>query len=543
MPASSRIRDDYTLVAPSTKAKPMVRRWPWLVCGFVAPIVALPLIMREPAQAADSNEAVSAVESVDEISGDDASPVDSAPVNNAPVYTKVAISDLRANRPISNTQARPNEKDTADLYEIARAAAGRAVEEVTEKIEIEVATPPAEAATESKTAVPAPEIVVAEPAPVEIAEKAAEQAINQEWIEIKVRPGDALSTMIEANGMATQDWLALSKLKGKARVLTRMRAGQTFRALRRDGRLQALSYNLDEFSRLEVTRNDSGIFEYEVAKDEIDRRNAHAVGNITSSLFLAGRDAGLSDRLIMEMANIFGWDIDFALDMRIGDRFVAVYEELYKDGEKVRNGDIVAAEFVNDGRAYRAVRYTDEGGYSSYYTPDGAAMRKAFLRTPVALGRISSGFSLRRKHPVLNRFRAHKGVDYAAATGTPIRVTGDGKIIHRGTKGGYGRTVIVRHGNGATTLYAHMSRYKGGMGVGSRVRQGQTIGYVGASGLATGPHLHYEFRMNGVHKNPLRIKAPRAKPIPKNQRKHFDQQVAPLVAQLDSIATVELAMQ
>lgn len=514
MPASSRIRDDYTVVrARPTKA----RRWPWLVCGFAVPLIALPLIARDPASANPVPEQELQPPTTDTAAVNSSQPAQQTP---APVIT----ADVAP-------------ANTAALQDIARAAAGRAVEEVTEQIEVAIVAPAITKPSTSSKAVQATELEqVALPEPKLVEPK-------EDWLTIKVRPGDALSTMIESHGMSTKDWLALSRLKGDARVLTRLMPGETFKVLRRDGRLQELNYSLDEFRHLHITRNDADKFEVAVLEDEIERHNAHAVGNITSSLFMAGQDAGLSDRLIMELANIFGWDIDFALDMRVGDRFVVVYEELHKDGEKVRNGDIVAAEFVNQGKAWRAVRYTDETGYSSYYTPEGAAMRKAFLRTPVAFGRISSGFSLRRKHPVLNRFRAHKGVDYAAPTGTPIRATGDGKIISRGTKGGYGRTVVIRHGSGITTLYAHMSAYKRGQRVGSRVRQGQTVGYVGASGLASGPHLHYEFRMNGVHKNPLRVSLPRAKPIPKKQRQHFDEQVAPLVAQLNSISTIEVAMQ
>ncbi|HEB99883.1 MAG TPA: M23 family peptidase [Thiotrichales bacterium] len=295
-----------------------------------------------------------------------------------------------------------------------------------------------------------------------------------------------------------------------------------------------MRYERNRLERLLVSRAADG-FKAEVIERAPERATAHATATIDSSLFLAAQKAGLSDNLTMELAGIFGWDIDFALDIRRGDRFTVIYEELFLDGEKIGNGDILAAEFVNQGHVYRAVRYTDASGRTSYYAPDGHSMRKAFLRTPVAFSRISSRFSLGRKHPILNRIRAHKGVDYAAPYGTPIKATGDGKVIFIGRKGGYGKAVILRHGSRYTTLYAHMSRFARGLHSGSRVRQGQVIGYVGKSGLATGPHLHYEFRINGVHRNPLTVKLPAAAPIDRRYRADFEQKSRTLLAQLDLV--------
>ncbi len=286
--------------------------------------------------------------------------------------------------------------------------------------------------------------------------------------------------------------------------------------------------------------NDS--FIVEESSRELDKISQVANGTIDQSLFLAGQDAGMSDSLIMALAGIFGWDIDFALDIRQGDSFTVMYEELYLDGEKVGDGNIIAAEFINDNRTYRAYRYTDSKEKTEYYAPDGKSMRKPFMRTPVDLARISSHFNLRRKHPVLNKIRAHKGVDYAASTGTPIKATGDGKVVHRGRKGGYGNTIILRHGNTYTTLYAHMSKYARKTGVGSRVKQGQIIGYIGSTGLATGPHLHYEFRVNGVHRNPLKVKLPSAKPLPDSEMDRFQASIQPLIVQLDAYSRSALVM-
>ena len=244
----------------------------------------------------------------------------------------------------------------------------------------------------------------------------------------------------------------------------------------------------------------------------------------------------------MELAGIFGWDIDFALDIRQGDSFAVIYEEVFLDGEKVRDGDIIAATFSNRGESYQAIRYTDASNHTDYYSPDGHSMRKAFLRTPVEFSRISSRFSLGRKHPILNTIRAHKGVDYAAPRGTPIKATGDGKVIYRGVKGGYGNVVIIQHGSSYSTLYGHMSRFARGVHSGSHVKQGQIIGYVGSSGLATGPHLHYEFRINGVHRNPLTVKLPDAQPLPKQYMADFQMHANQLVASLDLLSKTNVAL-
>lgn len=256
---------------------------------------------------------------------------------------------------------------------------------------------------------------------------------------------------------------------------------------------------------------------------------------------MAASNAGLDDSLAMELAFIFGWDIDFAQDIRKGDRFSVIYEEIFRHGEKIGNGDIVAAEFVNQGRKLQAFRYTSPDGSSQFFSADGKAMRKAFLRTPVDFARISSHFNLGRRHPILNRIRAHKGVDYAAATGTPIKAAGNGKVEFKGRKGGYGNTVIIKHGSSYSTLYAHMSRFGRGIHNGSRVQQGQIIGYVGSSGLATGPHLHYEFRVNGSHVNPLTVKLPAADPLPQKYKEDFRRSITPVLAQLETLNQIRTA--
>ena len=236
---------------------------------------------------------------------------------------------------------------------------------------------------------------------------------------------------------------------------------------------------------------------------------ASVQGSITTSLDDAARKARLPDSLVDQLTQIFAWDIDFVTNLHPGDRFTVVYEKGGFNGAD----DIVAAEFTNRGRTYRAVRYIDKDGYANYYTPEGKALQKAFLSTPVDFARISSGFSSHRRHPVLNRIRAHKGVDYAARTGTPVKATGSGVVTFQGRKGGYGQVIILQHGDRYETVYAHLSGYKGGLREGSRVRQGEIIGFVGQTGLATGPHLHYEFRIDGVHQNPLTAQISNSIPV------------------------------
>ncbi|GAA6139016.1 peptidoglycan DD-metalloendopeptidase family protein [Arenicella sp. 4NH20-0111] len=255
---------------------------------------------------------------------------------------------------------------------------------------------------------------------------------------------------------------------------------------------------------------------------------------ISSSLYLAAQNKGLSNNLIMEMVKIFGWDIDFVQDIRAGDSFHIVFTEHQKDGEKLSDGHILAAEFTTQGHSYSAIRFEDSNGDASYYNQDGESMLGTFLRSPVEFSRISSRFG-KRKHPISKKWKAHKGVDYAASRGTPIRATADGKVTLAGRKGGYGKTVVLRHAGRFSTLYAHMNGFAKGIRSGVRVKQGQTIGYVGSTGMSTGPHLHYEFRVDGVHRNSLTYKTPKASSISKAERANFDKVALTLSKQLSSI--------
>lgn len=362
-----------------------------------------------------------------------------------------------------------------------------------------------------------------------------------DWQEVEVKPGDTLSAIFGRLGLGPAEVHALIDTGPETAKLARLLPGQVLRVHIADGRLEALRHNVTPDSILTVTR-EADRFRASVEERAVETRLLHAGGMIGTTLFNAGKSAGLSDRLIMQMVGIFGWDVDFALDIREGDSFFLLFEERWLNGEKLDEGEIVAAEFVNHGRTFRAVRFTDAQGHSSYYDAEGRSMRKAFLRSPVDFRRISSRFQRERYHPVLGKKRPHRGVDYAASVGTPIKAAGDGRITFRGWKNGYGRTVIVQHGGRHTTLYAHMSKFRGGQKVGSRVRQGQVIGYVGKSGLATGPHLHYEFRIDGVHRNPLTVKLPKAEPIPTANQAAFSVMAESLLGQIDVLKRTQIAL-
>lgn len=266
--------------------------------------------------------------------------------------------------------------------------------------------------------------------------------------------------------------------------------------------------------------------------DEIPRHITSVHGTIYSSLALAGQKAGLSDELIAQLTNIFAWDIDFATNLHQGDQFTVVYESTGYD-HNTDDSQIIAAEVVNQGRILSAIRYKDREGNVNYYSPEGKPMRKAFLSTPVDFVRISSGFNSHRRHPILNRIRAHKGIDYAARTGTPVKSAGDGEVIFRGRKGGYGQVLIVKHGEHYETLYAHLSDFRNGLESGDLVKQGEVIGYVGQTGLATGPHLHYEFRVDGVHRNPETLNLAQSIPLDAEALADFKVQSQPMLAQLN----------
>ncbi len=354
------------------------------------------------------------------------------------------------------------------------------------------------------------------------------------WESVEVKSGDNLALIFKRKRLSPQMLYNIMALGGDTAVLKRIKPGQEIRFLIEDGQFEALQYDVDLTDTLYIKKL-GDIYSADLLEKELEVRVKTGSGIIRDSLFVAGKRAGLTDNMIMQLINLYGWDIDFAMEVRKGDQFQVLFEERYKDGVKVQDGPILAAEFINRGKSFKAVRYTHADGHSDYYAENGNSMRKAFLRTPVEFARISSRFSLGRKHPILNKIRAHKGVDYAAPTGTPIKAAGDGVVKLAARKGGYGKTIILQHGGKYTTLYGHLSAYARGVKRGSHVKQGQIIGYIGMTGLATGPHLHYEFRVNGVHRNPLTVELPKAMRIPDTLMGEFKTQTEPLLAQLSTI--------
>ncbi|MCE0462236.1 MULTISPECIES: peptidoglycan DD-metalloendopeptidase family protein [Pseudomonas] len=359
--------------------------------------------------------------------------------------------------------------------------------------------------------------------------------------EVIVAKGDTLSTLFEKVGLPATSVHEILASDKQAKQFTQLQRGQKLEfELNSSGELINLHTKLSDLESITLTKNDKGYaFNRITTKPTV--RSAYVHGVINSSLSQSAARAGLSHSLTMDMANVFGYDIDFAQDIRQGDEFDVIYEQKVVNGKSVGNGPILSARFTNRGKTYTAVRYTNKQGNSSYYTADGNSMRKAFIRTPVDFARISSKFSAGRKHPILNKIRAHKGVDYAAPRGTPIKAAGDGKVLLAGRRGGYGNTVIIQHGNTYQTLYGHMQGFAKGVKTGSSVKQGQIIGYIGTTGLSTGPHLHYEFQVNGVHVDPLGQKLPMADPIAKSERARFLAQSQPLMARMDQEKATLLA--
>jgi len=375
------------------------------------------------------------------------------------------------------------------------------------------------------------------PAPVAPAEKPKEPGHR----EVVVSKGDTLSTLFEKVGLPAASVHEVLASDKQAKQFSQLKRGQKLEfELNPEGQLTSLHSKVSDVETITLTKNDKGYsFNRVTAKPTV--RTAYVHGVINSSLSQSAARAGLSHSLTMDMASVFGYDVDFAQDIRQGDEFDVIYEQKIINGKAVGTGPILSARFTNRGKTYTAVRYTNKQGNSSYYTADGNSMRKAFIRTPVDFARISSKFSMGRKHPILNKIRAHKGVDYAAPRGTPIKAAGDGKVLLAGRRGGYGNTVIIQHGNTYRTLYGHMQGFAKGVKTGGSVKQGQVIGYIGTTGLSTGPHLHYEFQVNGVHVDPLGQKLPMADPIAKSERARFLAQSQPLMARMDQEKATMLA--
>jgi murein DD-endopeptidase MepM/ murein hydrolase activator NlpD len=362
------------------------------------------------------------------------------------------------------------------------------------------------------------------------------------WQADEVRKDDTLGSLLQRLNVQNPDAIAFLRQSPDASALaSKLRPGRPILAkTTSEGKLLELQYQYDWNAALEVKLDGDSYAARQIQLAQETRTELKSA-EIRSSLFAATDDAGIPDAIAMQLVQIFSSDIDFHLDLRQGDRFRVIYQSGYSSGEMTTSGQVLAAEFINQGKTYSAVLYRDANGRADYFTPEGKPIHKTFLRSPLEFSRISSGFTLARFHPVLKRWRAHKGVDYAAPIGTRIKATADGSVAFAGQQGGYGNIVILQHAGGVTTVYGHLSRFAPGLRKGQRISQGDIIGHVGMSGLASGPHLHYEFRVNGQHRDPLKVALPNTSTITTVNQAALKQQAAPLLAQLTLLRNLHTA--
>lgn len=355
--------------------------------------------------------------------------------------------------------------------------------------------------------------------------------------ETEVKPGDNLSQIFARAGLAASEVYQVANSGEEARILSRLHPGYAFTfELTPERRLKSLQVVKSPLESWRFTRNADDGFDIDKIERQPELRQAVKAARIQDSLFMTAQRNGIPAALVLELANLFGGVIDFMQDSREGDAFNVVYEEKYLDGKLIGTGDILAAQFSNKGKTHTALRYQNLNGDVAYYSPEGESMRKAFLLNPVDFTRISSGFNLSRRHPILNTIRAHKGTDYAAPTGTPVVATAEGVVTWADRNGSFGKLVVLRHGDRFETKYAHLNDYARGLKKGAKVSQGQVIGYVGSTGSATGPHLHYEFLMDGVHRNSRTIDqlVPTGLPLAKEELALFRAQADVLLALIES---------
>jgi len=364
-----------------------------------------------------------------------------------------------------------------------------------------------------------------------------EEQILDEWDSVTVKSGQNLDTIFRQQGFEVALLHRILELNEDCKGLTKIRPGDVFDFKRDEqGGLLEMRYPVGE-DRYLLVRQHEGELYADSQPRQIFTEVLETQGVITSSLFMAGKNAGLSDIKVMDLANIFGWDIDFVQDLRAGDRFFLIYEKVYRDGEFLRDGRILGATFINQGERFQAIWF-DNGEVAEYFAPDGRNMKKAFLRAPLNFSYISSGFNPKRMHPVLKRIRPHNGIDYYAPQGTPVYAAGAGTVTRSGYSAANGHHVFIKHANGIETKYLHFT--KTAVKQGQKVQQGQTIGYVGSTGLATGPHLHYEFLVNGVHRNPRTVPLPKVEPLQGDMLLSFQHGSAPLLSQLSRLESASL---
>lgn len=368
-------------------------------------------------------------------------------------------------------------------------------------------------------------------------EQAAEKLPEYDFVDHKVKNGDNLAIIFKRAGFSAQTLHKLINTNAETRKLTKIHPGEILSfATAEDGSLAQLRYVISKTDTLFVTLNEEGNYDTAIDSKEIETLTKTAGGEISNNFWTSAIAAGLSERQIMNFADIFGWDVDFANDIRKGDVFGLIYESHYVDGEFIGTGKIIAAEFVNQGQRFAAIRHTD----GNFYTPEGRSMKKAFLRAPVSFKYISSSFNPRRLHPVTGQVRAHRGIDFAARTGTPVVASGNGKVIKAGYSKYNGNYVFINHGTQYVTKYLHLNKKL--VKTGQKVKQGQKIGTVGSTGRVTGAHLHYEFLVNGVHRNPKTVKLPKSEPLPRSELAKFKPIADNFIAQLERNRELQLAL-
>lgn len=362
------------------------------------------------------------------------------------------------------------------------------------------------------------------------------------WREERILRGDTVAGLLSRLDVNDEDIQSFLHSAKNVKGLHQLKPGKTVQAKTTEsGELLSLRYVYGGDTMLQVEKQKDGFLAKEWALP-LEQRTLMKSGEIKSSLFGATDAANLPDSVATQIADIFSSDIDFHRDLQKGDKFTVVYEAFYNKGELIKTGRILAAEFINAGKPFRAVYFQDRDGHGGYYTPEGKSLRKAFLRSPLEFSRITSGFSSGRYHPVLKEWRAHKGIDYGAPSGTRVKATADGIVEFAGKQGGYGNVIVLRHQGNNETVYGHLSGFTKGLRKGQRISQGDVIGFVGMTGLATGPHLHYEFKVAGMQRNPLAVALPTATPISSQNRGEFSQASQPLLTRLDLLRTTNLAM-
>ena len=347
----------------------------------------------------------------------------------------------------------------------------------------------------------------------------------------EIKRNDSLFSILKRLGIEEKNIVTLVN-SDRSNLLAQIKIGKTLEVGINDSNIViSLNYIKDFKSGVRAEKRGEV---YEIEEYELNTEKYRVFKNIeiNNSLYVDGLKEGLPDSVIMDLVYIFGWDIDFVHDIRPGDSYSLIYEEVFVNGEKKLDGDILIAEFINRDRTHTAIRYKLQNGFSEYFSLEGGNVKKAFLRSPVKFSYISSSYNLKRRHPILHKIRAHTGVDYAASRGTPVRTTGDGTVVFADKKGGYGNLVEIKHTEDYSTRYAHLNKFHSKIKVGEKVNQSETIGYVGRTGTATGDHLHYEFRVNGKHTNPLTVKLPNAKPIHENDKDSYGLHAKKILADL-----------